>query len=80
MLERVLDGSPRVVMELEPGIIRTRDRKPLLLQNHPKEQQTNGDGVSVAVEAYNHVLLTILDRFLLDASGIADEVKAEADS
>ena len=72
-LERVLDGSPRVLMELELGITRMRDRHPLVHQTYRQEQEANDNGVDASIFAYNQALTTILDRFLADSSGLAQE-------
>jgi len=77
-LERVLDDSPHVVMELELGLTRMKDRQALLLQSYHEEQKADGDGVVVSVVAYNQALSNILNRFLGDTSRLADAGKASA--
>ena len=68
--ERVLDESPRVVMELELGLTQMRNREPLLLQTYREEQPTRGKGVAASIEAYDQALAKILKRFVADASNI----------
>jgi len=68
--ERVLDGTPRVVMELEMGLTHMRNREPLLLQTYREEQPTRGKGVDASIEAYDQALAKILQRFIADASNI----------
>ena len=75
--ERVLDGSPRVVMELEMGLTHMRNREPLLLQTYREEQPTRGEGVAASIEAYDLALAKILKRFVADASNIPLTAKAE---
>jgi len=67
-LERILDGSPRVVMELELGITSIQDNQALLLQIYREEQSANGEGIDASVVAYNQALSKILSRFLEDSS------------
>ena len=72
-LERIVDGSPSVVMELELGITSIQDNRALLLQTYREEQPANGDGIDATVAAYNQALSTILSRLLVDASKIGAE-------
>lgn len=74
-LERVLDGSPRVVMELELGITSLKDNQALLLQSYREEQAANSDEVDASIDAYNQALHSILNRFLADTSRIPAGVK-----
>lgn len=67
-LERIVDGSPRVVMELELGITSIQDNQALLLQTYREEQAANGGGIDASVVAYNQALSKILIRFLADTS------------
>ena len=53
-LERIVDGSPRVVMELELGITSIKDNEVLLLQTYREEQSANGEDIDASVVAYNH--------------------------
>ena len=76
--ERVLDDSPRVVMELELGLTHMRNREPLLLQTYREEQPTRGEGVAASIEAYDQALGKILKRFVADASNIPLTAKTEA--
>ena len=69
-LERLLDGSPRVIMELELGITSIQNNQALLLQTYREEQSANGDGINASVVAYNQALSKILSRFLTDSSKI----------
>jgi ABC-type uncharacterized transport system auxiliary subunit len=75
-LERILDGSPRVVMELELGITSIQDNQALLLQTYREEQSANGDGINASVVAYNQALSKILSRFLADSSMLRGSEKA----
>jgi ABC-type uncharacterized transport system auxiliary subunit len=70
-LERILNGTPRVVMELELSITRMTDRQALLLETYRAEQKANGKGLAASVEAYNLALTDILDRFIADYSTAA---------
>ena len=72
-LERYVDGSPSVVMELELGITSIQDNRALLLQTYREEQPANGDGIDASIAAYNQALSTILSRLLVDASRIGAE-------
>ena len=72
-LERIVDGSPSVVMELELGITSIQDNRALLLQTYREEQPANGDGIDSSVVAYNQALSKILSRLLVDASMIGAE-------
>lgn len=75
-LERILDGSPSVVMELELGVTSIRDNQTLMLRTYREEQSANGDGIDASVKAYNQALSNILDRFLADSSMLAGRDKA----
>jgi len=75
-LERLVDGSPRAVMELELGITSIKDNQVLLLQTYREEQSANGDGIDASVVAYNQALSNILNRFLVDSSRLAESAKA----
>ena len=75
--ERILDKSPRVVMELELGLTHMRNREPLLLHTYREEQPTRGKGVDASIEAYDRALGRILKRFVADASNIPLKPKAE---
>ncbi len=75
--ERVLDDSPRVVMELEIGLTHMRTREPLLLQRYREEHPTRGEGVAASIEAYDQALAQILKRFVADASNIPLTAKVE---
>ncbi len=67
-LERVLDHSPRVILELELGITSIKDRRTVLLRTYREEEPTMDLEVGTSVEAYNQALSTILHRFINDAS------------
>ena len=67
-LERLIDGSPRVVMELELGITSIQDNKALHLKTYREEQSANGEEINDSVVAYNQALSKILSRFLADSS------------
>lgn len=67
-LERIVDGSPRVVMELELGVTSIQDNQATLLQTYREEQSANGEGIDASVVAYNQALSKILNRFLAEAS------------
>ena len=68
--ERILGDTPRVVLELEMGLTHMRSREPLLLQTYREEFPTQGDGIAASIEAYDHALANILQRFVADASNI----------
>ena len=70
-LERVLDNTPRVIMELELGITSMQDRKTLLIRTYREEIQTTEQEVTTSIHAYNQALSNILHRFLTDASTLA---------
>ncbi|GJL62238.1 MAG: ABC transporter [Nitrospirales bacterium] len=74
-LERILDESPRVIMELELGLTRLREREAVLLQTYRVEQPANGPNISAAIEAYNHALSKILDQFLEDTSTLPEALR-----
>lgn len=67
-LERVIDQSPRVILELELGITSMKDRRTLLLRTYREEELTTDLEVGTSIEAYNQALSTILHRFITDAS------------
>ena len=67
-LERVLDQSPRVILELELGITSIKDRRTVLLRTYREEEPTTDLEVDTSIEAYNQALSTILHRFITDAS------------
>ena len=69
-LERVLNGAPRVLMELELSITRMTDRHAVLLETYREEQQASDKGVAASIVTYNQVLAKILERFLADSSKI----------
>lgn len=66
-LERVLDQSPRVILELELGITSMKDRRTLLLQNYREEYPTENLEVASSINAYNQALANILHRFMSDS-------------
>ena len=70
-LERVLDESPRVIMELELGITSMKDRSTLLLRMYREEIHTTEKEVAHSIHAYNQALSQILHRFLTDASKLS---------
>ena len=74
-LERIVDVSPRVVMELELGITSVKDNQVLLLQTYREEQSANGEQIEASVVAYNQALSSILNRFLVDASRLGEGAK-----
>lgn len=67
-LERIVDGSHRVLMELELGITSIRDNEALLLKTYREEKSANGEDMEDSVIAYNQALAKILNRFLEDVS------------
>jgi len=67
-LERVLDQSPRVILELELGITSMKDRRMVLLRTYHEEQLTTDLEVASSIHAYNQALSNILQRFLIDTS------------
>ncbi len=72
-LERVLDKTPRVVMELELGITSIQDRKTLLIRTYREEIQTTEteQEVTTSIHAYNQALSNILHRFLSDIAKLS---------
>jgi ABC-type uncharacterized transport system auxiliary subunit len=70
-LERGLDQSPRVILELELGITSMKDRQTLLLRTYRGEHQTMDLEVATSVKAYNQALSNILDRFTTDTSKLS---------
>ena len=70
-LERVIDQSPRVILELELGITSMKDRKTVILRTYREEQSTTNREVSSSVNAYNQALANILHRFLNDSSKLS---------
>ncbi len=67
-LERVLDHSPRIILELELGITSIKDRRTVLLRTYHEEKPTTDLEVGTSIEAYNQALSNILHRFITDAS------------
>ncbi len=70
-LERVLDHSPRVILELELGITSMKDRRTLLLRNYREEYPTTNLEVASSINAYNQALAKILHRFISDTSQLS---------
>ena len=70
-LERVLDQSPRVILELELGITSMKDRRTLLLRNYREEYPTTNLEVASSINAYNQALANILHRFISDTSQLS---------
>ncbi len=70
-LERVLDQSPRVILELELGITSMKDRRTLLLRNYREEYPTTNLEVATSINAYNEALANILQRFIIDTSQLS---------
>ncbi len=68
-LERVLEGGPGVVAELELGVMRASDRRVLLQQRYREEQAVNGSTMDPAVRAWGEAVGRILDRFVADSAG-----------
>ncbi len=70
-LERVIDHSPRVILELELGITSMKDRRTLLLRTYREEQPTTDPEVTSSIAAYNQALSNILQRFISDTSRLS---------
>jgi ABC-type uncharacterized transport system auxiliary subunit len=70
-LERVLDHSPRVILELELGITSIKERRTLLLRTYREELPTRNLEMAATINAYNQALSTILNRFLTDTSKLS---------
>lgn len=70
-LERVLDQSPRVILELELGITSMKDRRTLLLRTYREEQPATDPEVTSSITAYNQALSNILQRFISDTSTLS---------
>ncbi len=71
-LERVLDQTPNVVLELEMTVTHARDRKTLLQHTYRQEQSAKDNSVPASIQAYNLALSHILNRFITDAAHISD--------
>lgn len=66
-LERhVGGGSARVVVELEFSLLDSNGRRLLLDESYREERTVAGDGVDVAIGAYEDALTTIFARLLAD--------------
>ena len=70
-LERVLDQSPRIILELELGITSLKNRRMLLLRTYREEIQTRNLEVAASIKAYNQALSNILHRFITDTSKLS---------
>jgi len=70
-LERVLDQSPRVILELELGITSMKDRRTILLRTYREELQTRNLEVAASIKGYNQALSNILHHFMTDASKLS---------
>ncbi|UCH90928.1 MAG: membrane integrity-associated transporter subunit PqiC [Nitrospirota bacterium] len=70
-LERVLDQSPRIILELELGITSLKNRRMLLLRTYREEIQTRNLEVAASIKAYNQALSNILHRFITDTSNLS---------
>ncbi len=70
-LERVLDQSPRVIIELELGITSMKNRRTILLRNYREEYPTDNLEVASSINAYNQALAKILHRFMSDTSQLS---------
>jgi ABC-type uncharacterized transport system auxiliary subunit len=66
-LDRVVDGSGTIVLELEFILMRTRDRELALSSTYRAERQTGSNDVEAAVAAYGEALGDILARFVAEA-------------
>ncbi|WP_447968021.1 ABC-type transport auxiliary lipoprotein family protein [Nitrospira sp. M1] len=69
-LERLVDDSPRVIIEMELGLSHMRERETVLLRTYHVEEPTHSYDIAAAIEAYNHALTNILDQFLADTSSL----------
>ena len=70
-LERVLDQSPRVILELELGITSMNNRQTLSLRTYREEHPTTDHKVDSSIEAYNQALAKILHRFMSDTAKLS---------
>ncbi len=66
-LDRIVDGSGTIVLELEFILTRTRDRELALSSTYRAERQTGSNDVEAAVAAYGEALGDILARFVAEA-------------
>ncbi|MGB0908772.1 MAG: ABC-type transport auxiliary lipoprotein family protein [Nitrospirales bacterium] len=69
-MERVLDNSPRVIIELELGVIHMRNREAMLLRTYYEELPINTHKISDSIEGYNQALTIILNQFIKDTSNL----------
>jgi cholesterol transport system auxiliary component len=68
--ERLLGGGePRVAVEIELALLRTKDRDLLLLENYREERTAAGAGVAAAVTALGQATSAIFERFVADIAG-----------
>jgi len=74
-LERLIDDSPRVIMEMELGLTHIREREAVLLRTYHVEQPANGRDIAAAIAAYNEALTIILKQFLDDTSSLPEAIR-----
>jgi ABC-type uncharacterized transport system auxiliary subunit len=68
-LERLLGGGPpRVIAELELGLVYTADGSLIVIESYSAEVAAEDDGVDASVQALNAALSQIFAHFLADAS------------
>ena len=69
-LEKVMASPPRVVVELELAIRRSRDSRIVFLDTYRAEVNTKGDSIGTAVAAMSQALGQVYARFVKDLSKI----------
>ncbi len=74
-MERVLDQSPRVIVELELGLTHMRNREAVLLRTYHEEQPMTAQDISSSIEAYNHTISRILKQFVNDTSTLPEAIR-----
>ena len=69
-LEQVIGSPPRVVVELELAIRRSRDSRIVFLDTYRAEVNTTGDSIGAAVAAMSQALAQVYAKFVKDLSKI----------
>jgi len=66
MEHRPYDSPPRVLVDIELGVVRTDRRQPLLLKRYQSSATTGDEQLASAIPAFNQALDDIFARFLSD--------------
>ncbi len=69
--EQVAGGSPAVVVDMEIGVMRSRDHKLLLLKGYRVKEPSASDRAGDAVAAYQAAVQELFAQFLNDLSGLS---------